>query len=113
MDRVFLCNRFFFPDYSANSQLLTDLAFELASAGKEVHVITSRQMYDDPAARLPREETIAGVRIHRLATTRFGRAKLLGRAVDYLSFYCSIWAFLRRFLAPGDILVIQTDPPLV
>ena len=113
MSRIFLCNRFFFPDHSANSQLLTDLAFDLAAAGKEVHVIASRQLYDNPSARLPGEERVAGVCIHRLATTRFGRSSLLGRTVDYVSFYCSIWTFLHRFVARGDILVIKTDPPLV
>jgi hypothetical protein len=41
-------NRYFHPDYSATSQLVSDLAFELAASGSTVHVITSRQrkVYD-------------------------------------------------------------------
>lgn len=42
MKIVFL-NRYFYPDHSATSQLLSDLAFHLVSQGREVHVITSRQ----------------------------------------------------------------------
>jgi hypothetical protein len=45
--KVILLNRYFHPDHSATSQILTDLAFHLASQGREVHVITSRQRYDE------------------------------------------------------------------
>ena len=54
MQRIIFLNRFFFPDHSATSQILSDLAFHLASSGREVHVVASRQRYDDPLARLPR-----------------------------------------------------------
>jgi len=53
-------NRFFFPDHSATSQILSDLTFHLAAAGHEVHVITSTQIYDAPDAALPRCESIKG-----------------------------------------------------
>ena len=52
MKRLIFLNRFFFPDHSATSQLLSDLAFHLAAAGRQVHVITSQQRYDHPGARL-------------------------------------------------------------
>jgi colanic acid biosynthesis glycosyl transferase WcaI len=56
MKRVIFLNRFFFPDHSATSQLLSDLAFHLAGAGIETHVITSRQLYDEPDAQ-PRQQS--------------------------------------------------------
>lgn len=40
MKLIFL-NRYSFSDYSATSQMLTDLAFHLAEVGHEVHVICS------------------------------------------------------------------------
>ena len=113
MKRIFFLNRFYAPDHSATSQLVSDVAAYLASCGHEIHVITSRQLYDDPQARLPPEETIQGVRIHRIATTQFGRSKLVGRAIDYLSFYASTWRKLRTATQPGDVLVAMTDPPLI
>src|SRR5208282_5665127 len=85
--RVIFINRFFFPDHSATSQILTDLAFHLAGGETEVRVVTSQQRYDDPNAHLPEAESIGGVAIHRISTTRFGRSALIGRGVDYLSFY--------------------------
>ena len=113
MKRVIFLNRFFSPDHSATSQLVSDIATDLASCGHDVHVITSQQLYDDPQARLPSQETLSGVRVHRVATTRFGRSKLIGRAVDYFSFYASAWRTLLEVTQPDDILVAMTDPPLI
>lgn len=111
--RVVFVNRYFFPDHSATSQLLSDLAFQLAAHGVAVTVVTSRQIYDDAARRLPRHERVRGVEIRRVWTTRNGRAVLLGRAFDYLTFYLSTaWALLR-LLRPGDTVVAKTDPPLI
>src|SRR5436309_14910323 len=85
MNRIIFLNRFFYPDHSATSQLLSDLAFHLAGCGHDVCVITSQQRYDAPRARLPETETVAGVKIRRIATTRFGRSAMLGRGFDYPS----------------------------
>jgi colanic acid biosynthesis glycosyl transferase WcaI len=113
MKRVFFLNRYFFPDHCATSQLLSDLAFDLAAAGTDVHVITSQQLYDEPEARLPAQEVIRGVHIHRVSTTRFGRAKLIGRAVDYLSFYVAARRALLTRIGRDDVVVAMTDPPLI
>jgi len=113
MKRIIFLNRFFFPDQSATSQLLSDLAFHLASSGRSVHVVTSRQLYDDPRAGLPPEEIVRGVHIHRLATTQFGRSALPGRGIEYLFFCRSLWRFVVGLADRGDILVAKTDPPLL
>src|SRR6266478_7332471 len=94
--KIVFVNRFFFPDQSATSQILSDLAFYLAGSGHDVHVVTSRQRYEAPEASLPPVETVDGVKIHRIWTSRFGRDKLLGRTADYLTFYMSAgWRLLR------------------
>ena len=113
MNRLFFLNRYFFPDHSATSQILSQLAFHLTESGHDVHVVTSRQLYDDPTARLPAEETDRGVKIHRLVGTHLGRSGLLSRSVDYLSFYISAWRFLIAAADQDDILVTMTDPPLL
>jgi glycosyltransferase involved in cell wall biosynthesis len=111
--RIIFVNRYFFPDCSATSQVLSDLAFHLGDCGNDVHVVTSQQRYDDPRARLAGSETIGGVRIHRVATSRFGRSALLGRGFDYLSFCNSSTHCILSSAMPGDILVVKTDPPLL
>ena len=114
MGKLVFVNRYFYPDHAATSQLLTDLAFDLAEGGTvDVRVIASRQRYEDPLACLVPYEQIRGVKVRRVWTTSFGRGTLAGRAVDYLSFYVSafyrMWCELRR----GDVLIAKTDPPLI
>ncbi|MDE2348545.1 MAG: glycosyltransferase family 4 protein [Gammaproteobacteria bacterium] len=111
--QIVFVNRFYWPDQSATSQLLTDLAEALAARGHAVAIVCSRQLYGDPATRLASEERIGGVRIHRVATTRFGRDRLVGRAIDYASFYVSCAAALFTRLGAGDVLIAMTDPPLL
>jgi glycosyltransferase involved in cell wall biosynthesis len=111
---VFFVNRFFHPDHSATSQLLSDLAFALAAAGPDrMTVITSRQLYDQPDADMSPQEEIAGVTVVRVRSTRFGRGRLMGRAVDYFSFYLGATATLLRLARRGDVIVAKTDPPLI
>jgi len=109
---VVFVNRYGHPDHSATSQILSDLAASLAAA-MPVAIIASRQRYDDPAAHLPASEQWQGVAIHRIWTSRFGRSHLLGRAIDYLTFYLSLPFTLMALLGRGDVVVAMTDPPLV
>lgn len=113
MSRVFFVNRFFYPDQSATAQLLSDLAFALTEAGFDVHVVCSRQLYGRPRADLAASEIIRGVRVQRVSATRFGRDRLLGRAADYTSFYVTSALALVASLRRGDVIVAETDPPLI
>jgi len=109
--RVVFVNRYFHPDHSATSQMVSDLAFHLAGRGWEVGAITSRQRYDDPKARLAPRERVGGVDVRRVGSTRFGRASLVGRAFDYATFYLSALLAMRR--ERGAVIVALTDPPLL
>lgn len=111
MARILFVNRYFYPDLSATSQMVSDLAFALAARGESVWVITSRQRYEDPQERLRSREHLRGVEVRRIWTTRFGRVRLLGRAVDYLSFYWSAFFALLILARAGDVIVAKTDPP--
>src|SRR6516165_5630599 len=107
MPRLIFVNRFFSPDHSATSQILSDLAYDLADAGRDIHVVTSTQLYDDAKAALPVSEIINGVHVHRLTSTGFGRGKLIGRSIDYVSFYRSMWRCLVTLARQGDIVVAK------
>jgi len=111
--RIVFLNRYVYPDHSATSQMLSDLAFGLAGTGRSVLVIASRQRYDHPGADLPAHETIDGVEVIRVWTTRFGRRGLAGRAIDYLTFYLSSAIQLLRHIRAGDLVVAKTDPPML
>lgn len=111
--KIIFLNRFFYPDHSATSQLLTDLAFDLASSGRPVTVITSRQRIDAPKAGLADREQINGVAVHRVWTTSSSRASITGRALDYFTFYIFAGWRLFRLCRTGDVVVAKTDPPLI
>jgi colanic acid biosynthesis glycosyl transferase WcaI len=111
--RLLFVNRFYYPDHSATAQILTDLAEALAARGWEVGVIASRLRYDDSAVLLPTRDTHAGVMIRRVWSSRFGRAGLVGRAIDYLSFYITAFFAILSTARRGDLVIAKTDPPLL
>jgi colanic acid biosynthesis glycosyl transferase WcaI len=111
--KVVFLNRYFYPDHSATSQLLSDISFYLAGKGHEVHVIGSRQLYDAPEAQLAIFEQVDGVQVHRVWTSRFGRTNLAGRAADYLSFYVTATLKLFSLADSSTVVVAKTDPPLI
>ena len=111
--RVLLINRFFFPDRSPTSVLLSDLAFALSQRDFRVTVITSRLRYDDRAAELDPSETVQGVEIRRVWSLRSGKDHLVERALEYLTFYLSAGFCLFRLARRRDVIVAKTDPPLL
>jgi glycosyltransferase involved in cell wall biosynthesis len=111
--KIVFINRYFHPDQSATSQMLSSVAFSLAAQGHDVRVITSRLLYDDAQEPLAQSETVKGVQVHRVRTTSFGRRGLRGRAVDYLTFWVSAGGALWRLTERGDVVVAKTDPPLL
>ena len=111
--QVILINRYFYPDISATSQLLMDLAGHLARNGQNVRVITGRQLYDKADAELQASETIDGITVNRIWSSRFGRSSLAGRAVDYVTFYFSAVFAVLRAVRRDDVVVTATDPPLL
>jgi glycosyltransferase involved in cell wall biosynthesis len=109
---VYLVNRYFWPDESATSLLLTDLAEDLRAIGHEVQVFTSRQLYNRPQAQLPRRQIWQGIQIHRLNTSRFGRRHFCGRLFDIITFHLAL-RYANNITAPPDAWFVMTDPPLI
>ena len=110
--RILLINQFYKPDTAATGQLLADVAEELAAHGHDVHVICSRHRYDGGKNDSAAVESTEGLAVHRVFTTRFGRKMLIGRAIDYLSFYVS--ATWRALVLPKpDVCVSLTTPPFI
>lgn len=111
--RIILANRYFYPDQSATSRMVSSLAFALARQGYPVTVMTSRHYHDRREEKLPARETIRGVQVHRIVTSGFGRRRTVARAMDYLSFHLSASAWWFANARTDDICVVCTDPPLL
>jgi colanic acid biosynthesis glycosyl transferase WcaI len=109
--RIIILNQFFYPDHSATSQLMTELAESLLTQGVEVTALSGRGRYNG-GERLQKRESHKGVRIERAWATGFGKKNSLGRVCDYLSFYLGAsWKLLR--LPRHDIVMALTTPPLI
>ena len=113
MAKYIFVNRFFYPDYSATSQILTDLTLYLSGYEMDIHVVTSRLSYDKLAVKLPVKEKVHNITVHRVWSSNFGRTNIVGRAIDYLTFYLSAILRLLLLVKRDDLLITKTDPPLM
>ncbi len=100
--RVILVNRVYWPSTAATAQLLTDLAEGLAAQGWDIHVIAAGEA----------STRHNGVTIHRTGgSDRHGG--LLSRLINYGRFRRAAQRQLASLVAPGDVVVVMTDPPLL
>ena len=104
--RILLMNQFFWPDSSATSQLLTDLAQQMRSEGHEVYAICSEGGY-----AVADSGDAPDVTVQRVKSLPFVRGSL-GRMMSYLSFYVGA-AFWSMALPKPDVVVTLTTPPLL
>ncbi|HVT73112.1 MAG TPA: glycosyltransferase family 4 protein [Lacunisphaera sp.] len=100
--RVIFVNRVYRPSTSATAQLLADLAEGLAAADFAVHVIAAGQ----------ESGLLDGVQVHRTGAGEV-HAGLWSRAGNYLRFIRQARATLAQLVAPGDVVVPMTDPPML
>ena len=110
--KIIFVNRFYWPDSSATSQLLTDLAEHTAATGRRVVVIASRLLYANCDRVEKRQEVKNGVAIHRVRTSHFNRHSLLGQFINFITFYPTAAFALLRWTRAQDVIVVKTDPPL-
>lgn len=100
--RVIFVNRVYWPSTAATAQLLTDLAEGLAARDWDVHVIAAGEA----------STRHNGVTIQRTGgSDRHGG--LVSRAINYGRFRRGAQRQLARLIAPGDVVVVMTDPPLL
>ncbi len=113
MAKIICVNRFFHPDQSATSQILTDLALVLARDGHDVRVIASHDIITGPSEELIACEKFAGVAIYRVGSKASTSASLLARFLTFLSFYWWAAFQLRSLATRNCIVIVKSDPPLL
>jgi len=106
-------HQYFHPDLSSTSQIISQIAFELAAQGAEVSVICSRNKYDaaQKGESLPGREVIRGVRVLRCWGPSYGRKYLVGYFLDMVSF-CALSCAHSLTARRADTVVLLTNPPL-
>jgi glycosyltransferase involved in cell wall biosynthesis len=108
--RILFLNRAYWPDVEATGHLLGELCTDLARRGHSISVIAGQPNFLDE--RLPARQTHDGVEIIRVGNRRFQKASFLSRVIGLLSYVIlAAWAALwhRR----PDVLVVETDPPVL
>lgn len=110
---LFLC-QLFYPDYQATSQVFSDLMFELARRGQQIHVFCGWPLASPNALAVgvPRAENYRGLRIQRVGFRVNFKQNLFLRGVGYLSYLAGTMRYL--LLHEGSSLTIGcTNPPLI
>lgn len=106
-------NRSYFPDAEATGQLLTELCEDLS--GEFNVTVIAGQPNQNPQQALYRRRGVEernGVRIHRVWNSRLPKRWLPARAVNLLS-YLATATFAGLTTRRPDVVVVETDPPLL
>jgi hypothetical protein len=110
---VLFINRSYWPDAEASGQLLTELCEDLAGPF-DVTVLAGQpnQNPDQVVFRRRGWETRNGVHIRRVRHSQFPKRFFLGRLINLVTFLlgASLAALIIR---RPDIVVVETDPPLL
>jgi glycosyltransferase involved in cell wall biosynthesis len=110
--RILIVNQCFYPDVAATAQHAWDLARRLHREGHTVTALASRSAYGERGNSFARHEVVDGITIERIGSSRFGKAGLLGRAIDFAAFHMRVaWRAIR--LPRQDVVVCLTTPPFV
>jgi len=114
--QILFINQTYAPDVAASAQLLEDMARRFADAGHEVAIVTSRSLYGQAGAVLPRYEKRDGVAVHRVGVARFGKGSVRARMFDATMFYLAATLKAWRVRLPGgkpQVVVTLTSPPYI
>ena len=112
--RILIISQVFWPDESAGSQILTDLAESLIENGCEVDLITSGNAYENHNIFYPRKEDYKGIHIKRLRISGFGKGTRLGRLTTFFAFNVKLF-FSLLFIRKGryELMISLSVPPLL
>ncbi|MBA7676758.1 hypothetical protein ES703_85003 [subsurface metagenome] len=103
--------QYFYPEFFATAQLMTELAKDLVERGIKINVITGQPSYIG-RKKAPRKEVYKGIDIKRVSSTRFNKNKSLGRIINWTSF--TFLAFFHLlFSKKRSKLFIVSNPPFL
>jgi colanic acid biosynthesis glycosyl transferase WcaI len=105
--RLLVFNQYYWPGVEATAQLLSELCGDLAS-DFDITVVTGALRGRGRPGRLEH----CGVLIVRVRSSVFDRRRLLGRALNYLTYLPTSLAVGLQQRRP-DVVVCGTDPPFL
>ncbi len=109
---ILIVSQTFVPDPASVGQHVADVAVELARRGHAVRVNASARGYEDPTAKYPRRENLAGVDVRRFPLASFGKKSLILRVLGTAVFH--LQAFFAALFTPNLAgIFFSTSPPLI
>lgn len=110
---ILFLNRSYWPDAEATGQLLTELCEDLANSF-DVSVVVGQpnQNPSNIPFRKRGRETKNAVTIQRVWNSRLRKSSFLGRAINLVT-YLITSSVRSLFLRRPDVVVVETDPPLL
>ncbi len=109
-DVAFLC-QFFYPEYVSSATLSYDLALGLTRKGYSVGALVGYPKEYNDKGKVPKREVHEGIDIKRVKYLQPKRTGFIGRLVNFLSFFTSIF-FNLRFLKQYEVVVVYSNPPI-
>jgi glycosyltransferase involved in cell wall biosynthesis len=109
---VLILSQYMYPEQNSTGGLLTSLAVGLAEQGFNVTAYSAQPTYYERGEEVSRHLVYKGVRIERMRNTRFGRSRLILRAIDGLTFALSTAVRLLRSPAHWIVFAV-TNPPFL
>lgn len=110
--RVLFLNQTFWPDVAATAQHAYDLSRYLSEHGDRVSAIASRSIYGQPGSVLPDDDSVSGIDVFRVTSSRFGKSGIASRSFDFIAFNIAC-LFKALSLPRHDVVVCLTTPPFI
>ncbi|MFZ0889782.1 MAG: glycosyltransferase family 4 protein [Candidatus Binataceae bacterium] len=110
--RLLFLNRSFWPDVEATGQFLTELCEDLSSQHSISFIAGPSYQVAVKVGGLWRREAVGRVSVTRTWGTRLSKKRLATRLVNLGSYYLAAAAATLGVAKP-DVVIAQTDPPLL
>lgn len=109
--KVLLTHRYFVPDSSPYGAILHRIGKDLAAAGHEVEVFTSRPSYRQSPDKAPHRENMGDIAVRRIWVLSEASRHPLVRLFNLL-LYC-VALFFHTCRARADVVTAGTFPPVL
>lgn len=109
--QVLLTHRYFWPDTSPYGVILRVMAEELANAGHEVSIFTSKPSYGRDVPDAPAHQTLGKIRVRRIWVLSEHRRNPLIRVVN-VAIYC-LSLFVHILTSRANVVTAGTFPPVL
>lgn len=110
-DVLFLC-QYFYPEYISSATLPTDVALALSKEGITVDVLTGFPYEYNTETSVLKKETHEGINIQRVKYLKLKRSNIVGRLVNFFSFFSAMACKLPK-IRKYKVVIVYSNPPIL